>query len=199
VPNKGQPGSLRALKRWRAQEAIRRAALELFGERGFDAVTVDDIAARAEVGRTTFFRYFGDKQEVLFKDSEHEASDVLRAIAPPPHPIGASLEDAVDAARKLVLAFVEHITVDPDAYVLHQRLVSQHPELYARSLVKQRAHTDALAAQLVRWGAERVTARLAAELGIACFYAGQAAAGDRARVLGRRVADAFAKLRGKPR
>jgi AcrR family transcriptional regulator len=49
-----------------ARERIVRAATELFAERGYSKVSVSDIAERAEVGRTTFFRHFGDKQEVVF-------------------------------------------------------------------------------------------------------------------------------------
>ena len=57
---------LRARKQQRAREQIVDAAYELFAERGFAQVTVTDIAERAGVGRTTFFRYFGDKREVVF-------------------------------------------------------------------------------------------------------------------------------------
>ena len=60
--------TLRERKQHRTREAIIDAAMTLFSERGFDAVTVTDIAARAEVGRSTEFRYFTDKQEALFAD-----------------------------------------------------------------------------------------------------------------------------------
>nr|WP_239001050.1 TetR family transcriptional regulator [Jiangella asiatica] len=60
--------TLRDRKQQRTREAIIDAAHALFAERGFDNVTVTDIAERAEVGRSTFFRYFGDKQEVVFGD-----------------------------------------------------------------------------------------------------------------------------------
>ena len=82
-----QADSLTDRKRRRAKEAIRQAALELFSERGFDAVSVTDIAGRAEVGRTTFFRYFGDKQEVLF--SEPEEASATSPVLPAPTPLRA--------------------------------------------------------------------------------------------------------------
>src|ERR1700761_4606171 len=65
-------------KRRRARQRIIEAATELFLERGFDGVSVGDIAERAEVGRTTFFRHFGDKQEVVFA-KEQELLDTITA------------------------------------------------------------------------------------------------------------------------
>ena len=184
--------SLTDRKRRRAKEAIRQAALDLFNERGFDAVSVTDIAERAEVGRTTFFRYFGDKQEVLFSDPA-EVSDL------PPRPakrIGASMAAALAAARRLVVGYVEDITADPADYRRHQELVCSHPELYARSLVKHRRYAEALADTLQSWGATPSAARQAAEIGLACYYIGQATAKDDPRTLARHVERAFDRLRG---
>ena len=89
--------SLTDRKRRRAKEAIRQAALDLFNERGFDAVSVTDIAERAEVGRTTFFRYFGDKQEVLFS----EPAEMYDVPAAPAERIGPSMAAALGAAPQL--------------------------------------------------------------------------------------------------
>lgn len=185
--------SLTDRKRRRAKEAIRQAALELFNERGFDAVSVTDIAERAEVGRTSFFRYFGDKQEVLFADPEdtEEAADRPRV---PSEPIGPSMAAALTAARRLVVGYVERITADPDAYDRHQRLVNAQPELYSRSLVKQRSYADRLTTQLTDWGADPPIARQAAEIGLACFYVGQATANDDPRIIARHVSSAFDRL-----
>jgi AcrR family transcriptional regulator len=183
--------SLTDRKRRRAKEAIRRAALELFDERGFDAVSVADIAERAEVGRTTFFRYFGDKQEVLFAD----AAESSEAPSAPTERIGSSMSAVLAAARRLVVGYVESITADPAAYERHQQLVGSHPELYARSLVKQRRYSDLLTDRLQSWGAAPSTARQAAEIGLACFYIGQATARDDPRILARHVERAFDRLR----
>ncbi len=188
--------SLTDRKRRRAKEAIRRAAMELFSERGFDAVSVSDIAERAEVGRTTFFRYFGDKQEVLFGDPDQGDADPSAEPAAPDGPIGTSMAAALTAARRLVVGYVTAITADAAAYQRHQQLVNAHPELYARSLVKQRRYADALASRLREWGATPPTARQAAEIGLACFYAGQATAGDDPRILARHVGLAFDRLSG---
>jgi len=189
-----QADSLTDRKRRRAKDAIRQAARELFSERGFDAVSVTDIAERAEVGRTTFFRYFGDKQEVLFSDPGEAAAELTGRAPAPPERIGSSLPAALAAARRLVVGYIEVITADHAEYRRHQELVNSHPELYARSLVKQRRYAEALADQLLSWGATAVIARQAAELGLACFYIGQATARDDPRILVRHVERAFDRI-----
>ena len=54
--------------RWEpnARERLVRAAIDLFTERGYDKTTVIEIAERAGLTKTTFFRHFPDKREVLF-------------------------------------------------------------------------------------------------------------------------------------
>lgn len=52
------------------RERLVDAAFTLFGERGFERTSVDDIAERAGVGRTTFFRHFGSKEQVIFPDHD---------------------------------------------------------------------------------------------------------------------------------
>src|ERR1700761_6608090 len=58
--------------RWEPDAArrLREAAMELFGERGYEQTTVAEIAERAGVTERTFFRYFSDKREVLFAGGE---------------------------------------------------------------------------------------------------------------------------------
>lgn len=178
-------GSLRERKQQRARDAIVEAAHQLFAERGFDRVTVADIATRAEVGRATFFRYFGDKQEVVFGNDLHIGAAIAEAEqVPPKNPIGNSLPAALAHVQKIVIAFNAKLVERPQEYIRHEQLIAQQRELYARSLTKQRRYAEELAKLLRRRGAELETATLAAELGMACYYAGRSAsANDPARLL----------------
>jgi AcrR family transcriptional regulator len=179
---------LRARKQERAREAIIEAAYALFAERGFDQVTVTDIARRAEVGRTTFFRYFGDKQEVLFT-----RADALLDDAPDVDGL-ADLAAALGAVRTLVLAFVAKLTEDPDRFTHYVELVANHPELTARSLVKLRAYADTIRDWLVERGADEETAAFAPELAVACFHTGVRTSGNDPRTLTEHIDRAFRKL-----
>jgi AcrR family transcriptional regulator len=69
-------------KRLETRNGLAAVALELFAERGFDAVTVNDIADRADVDPSTFYRHFGSKEAVIFSDLgdwTRHLGDVVRA------------------------------------------------------------------------------------------------------------------------
>ncbi|MFC4013861.1 TetR/AcrR family transcriptional regulator [Nonomuraea purpurea] len=187
--------SLRERKQRRAREAIIEAAHGLFAERGFEGVTVSDIAERAEVGRATFFRYFGDKQEVVFADTGELQEVLAEALeVPGSGPIGDSLPAALALVRAVVVSYMARLTADPDAYARHERLVASHPELWARSLTKQRQYAEALRDLLAGKGANAETAALGAEMGLAAFYAGRAIAGDDPVLLSSAVESVFDRL-----
>jgi mycofactocin system transcriptional regulator len=85
------------------REDIERVAMELFAARGFDATTVDDIAAAAGIGRRTFFRYFASKNDVVWGRFD-EGLEALRrrlATAPATQPTGAALREAIVAFNDL--------------------------------------------------------------------------------------------------
>jgi AcrR family transcriptional regulator len=70
------PPDLRSRKRLATRESISTAATRLFAERGFDRVTVDEIAAAADVGRMTVFNHFPRKEDMFF-DRDEEGREAL--------------------------------------------------------------------------------------------------------------------------
>ena len=79
---------------------LERRALELFTARGFDATTVDDVAAAAGIGRRTFFRYFASKNDAVWGDFDHGLADLRAQLA------GADPQQPLlEALREAVLAF----------------------------------------------------------------------------------------------
>ena len=71
------PSDRRSRKRLATRQGISNAATRLFVERGFDRVTVDEIAAAADVGRMTVFNHFPRKEDMFF-DRDEEGREILR-------------------------------------------------------------------------------------------------------------------------
>lgn len=91
VTGAGAPG-LRESKKLRTRQQLAATAIELFMERGFDAVSVADVAAAAEVSKPTLFRYFPTKEDLVldrFADHQDEAARVVRDREAGQSPVGA--------------------------------------------------------------------------------------------------------------
>jgi AcrR family transcriptional regulator len=191
--------SLRARKQHRTREAILDAAMALFAEHGFDHVTVSDIAARAEVGRTTFFRYFADKQELLFADDEEVLQAVREAIdaaARQVAPIGDCLEDALGVTRAALLTISGLNAGRPAWLALRARLIRDNPALAARNLLKERRYMQTAAGLLVQHGATAETAALAVGVAATCYWAAQAATAGAPERLTAAIEAAFRRIAG---
>ncbi|MBB5895863.1 helix-turn-helix domain-containing protein [Kutzneria kofuensis] len=93
-----EPMGPRERKKLAAMGALREAAFELFARQGFEQTSVDDIAARAEVSRASFFRYFKAKEDVLnFDDEQRRAAFAEELRARGGEPVLAALKAAVKA------------------------------------------------------------------------------------------------------
>ncbi|HEU0256919.1 MAG TPA: helix-turn-helix domain-containing protein [Microbacteriaceae bacterium] len=161
--------SLVERKRRRARERIVQAADELFSAHGYDKVSVSDIAERAEVGRTTFFRYFGDKPEVVFA-KQQELLDAIAAARDRDAGAGPrTTVEAIEQLRPIVLDLCSEVTSNPDGYRHHFALLADHAELRGRDALKTQQVADALNELLLHRGCEPATARLSAELSLACL------------------------------
>ncbi|RCH68850.1 TetR family transcriptional regulator [Streptomyces sp. SDr-06] len=83
-------GSRAAAQRLKMRRELAAAAMDLFSAKGYEATTVDEIAARAGVARRTFFRHFRSKEEAIFPDHDDtlvRAEAVLNAAPPHEHPL----------------------------------------------------------------------------------------------------------------
>ncbi|WP_034590630.1 TetR/AcrR family transcriptional regulator [Hamadaea tsunoensis] len=186
--------NLRARKQQRARDEIIEAAYALFGERGYPVVTVADIADRAEVGRTTFFRYFGDKQEVVFANEQDWLDDVTRRYRDASAGRAPTLAQALGSLRAVAEAVCASATRDPRRYRVREQLIADNPELTDRAARKHRRFAELLTASLREQGADPQTAVLAPQITLACFNAGHQIAGADPRKLWPSVAAAFDAL-----
>ena len=185
---------LRERKQLQTRERIVRAANELFRERGFEAVSVTDIADRADVGRTTFFRYFGDKQEVVFSEEQAlvETIGALHrrhlVLAP------GTLTEAIRQLREIVVTLCIQVTAEPEEYIQHYAMIDGHPDLQARDAVKQQRLARLLADILVERGAGTAMATLASQVALACYVAARQTAGQDPRRIVAETEQAFDQL-----
>jgi AcrR family transcriptional regulator len=137
---------LREKHRRRTLARLEEAALRLFAERGFDSVTVDDIAAEADVSRRTFFRYFAGKEEVLFTGNQRRLEELRRALAerPPGEP-------ALTALRRALLSLAGGYEEERERLLRRWTIMAQTPSLQARSLTRQREWEQALTELVAEW------------------------------------------------
>ena len=165
-------------KRRQARERIIHAAEELFLARGFDDVSVGDIAERAEVGRTTFFRHFGDKQEVVFAKEQELLETIAAASQADDTAAPQSASEAVEQLRPIVLALCAQATADPAAYARHYQLVERHPELRDRDAVKLQQIAEKLSDLLIHRGCDEAIAVFAGQIALACYQTAKSLGND---------------------
>jgi AcrR family transcriptional regulator len=155
------------MARWEpnARERLERAALALFAEHGYDATTVAEIADRAGLTKSTFFRHFADKREVLFGGQDMLAELFSEAIRTAP----ATAATAECLAAALTAAAVAFTPDRHDLAPLRQSVIAANSELEERQLLKRARLASVMAGALRARGADDVAARLAAEVGVLAF------------------------------
>jgi AcrR family transcriptional regulator len=152
------PAGLRERKRQQTRERLTRAAMALFLERGFEATTLDDIAAAADISRRSFFHYFASKEDVVFAWQEESTAALIAAVAARP-----TDESMLTAAENAITAMVGQL--EPGEAIAMARLKRDNPALQARDQVKYEKLERALAEALGKradYKAEKLQARLVA-------------------------------------
>ncbi|GAA0234653.1 TetR/AcrR family transcriptional regulator [Cryptosporangium japonicum] len=140
-----------------ARERLTAAAFALFEEQGYEQTTVEDIAARAGVGRTTFFRAFGAKDDVIFPHHESllvAVRDRFHAAAP-----DAGVPAIVEGARLVLTHYLDEGDLARARYrltrtvpALRQREISglqQYQRLFREFAVDRGIGGDPLHAELL--------------------------------------------------
>jgi AcrR family transcriptional regulator len=166
--------------RWEpgARERLVLAAVDLFTEQGYDATTVAQIAERAGVTKSTFFRHFPDKRELLVAGQETLSRLLVAGIAEAP--AGATPIEAVAAGLERAATAIGPMSRDIAPRM--KAAVAASAELRERDALKSVSLAAAMTAALVARGVPDPTAALAAELGVLAFKRGYVewADGDRA-------------------
>ncbi|MGY0230910.1 TetR/AcrR family transcriptional regulator [Longispora urticae] len=155
--------SLRERKKQQTKQSISDVATRMFIERGFDAVTISEIAAAAQVAKMTVTNYFPRKEDLALDLSDAFTGSLARTVADRPEG-----ESAFGALRRDFLAAVDR--EDPVvgfAGLAFVRMITDSPALTARLRdlhdLREKALADALAAET---GAADITPRaVAAQLG----------------------------------
>jgi AcrR family transcriptional regulator len=135
--------------RGRASRAIRAevgaVAMRLFLQQGFDQTTVDQIAAEAGLSRTSFFRYFGSKEDVVLGHLEESGHRVLDALVarPADEPAWQSLRHAFDL-------LVDERNVLPEQGLSLARMLNDTPSLKSRLLARQLNWQDLFEPEVAR-------------------------------------------------
>jgi AcrR family transcriptional regulator len=122
---------LRERKKRETREAITRAAWKLFARRGFDAVTVADIARAAKVSEKTVFNYFPGKEDLVFGAGMQRTAALIEAVrARPPE------ASVVEPFRRWTMDYLDRVEHDPvDSLTAIPRLVMRSDQLRARLFV----------------------------------------------------------------
>lgn len=158
------------MARWQpgARERLVLAAVDLFSEQGYDETTVAQITERAGVTKSTFFRHFPDKRELLVAGQETLSRLLAEGITGAPadttplDAVAAGLERASDE-------------MGPMNRELGPRLraaVAASVELQERDALKSVGMAAAMTDALVGRGVPDAPARLAAEMGVLAFKQG---------------------------
>lgn len=163
----GRPEGRRDRKRRETRARIADVAMRLFRERGFGAVTIEEIAEGADISKPTFFNYFPAKEDVVLAWQDQFADALAEAVLA--RPSGEEMVAAVEAAMLTAL----DATATPEAFAL-DALIQATPALALRNQVKY-LHLEARLAEALAMRspeADPLEVRLLAMLSIGALRIG---------------------------
>jgi AcrR family transcriptional regulator len=144
IQMQAQSEGLRERKKRAAREAIATTARRLFAERGFDAVTVAEVAAAADVAEKTVFNHFPTKEDLAFAGREEGIAQFVTAIAQ--RPPGSSV---LDVFRAMTLTVLEVFVAGGDDDLLAvARIIHGSPALQERLTVGWESGAAAITAAI---------------------------------------------------
>jgi len=118
---------LRERKKLAPRHALHVAALHLVAERGLDAVSVDEIADRADVSPRTFFNYFSSKDDAVIGLDPAAPQELFDAFSSRP-----AEESPVEALRAVQRERAEEMGAEPELWPLRMQVIDAHPVLVQR-------------------------------------------------------------------
>ena len=134
------PPGLRERKKLRTRVAIEDAALALFAERGFEATTVEEIAAAADISPRTFFHYFASKEGVVLADYASRLDRIVEVLASRPEG-----EGPLAAVRAAFLTVAADYEAQRERLLPRFAVMATSPSVQARSLHLQSGWEDEVA------------------------------------------------------
>lgn len=107
-------------RKYRTRRLLRKALFELMLEKGYEAITIEDITQRSDLGRTTFYLHYKDKEELLLESIKTVAEELKEQILSELEKENApSKREAVDIApgQKVIQMIMEHIAANASLYL----------------------------------------------------------------------------------
>ena len=155
------------MPRWEhgSEDRLKKAAIELFDEQGFENTSVIEISQRAGVTTRTFFRYFSDKPEVLFAGSDELRAVLVEKILQTP-----DVAEPLQVVTRVLSEFDWESLGSRNSQRQRQAVIAANPQLLERDLIKHHAIALGFVDALQQRGVDADIARLAACVGIQLFF-----------------------------
>jgi AcrR family transcriptional regulator len=127
LPIMKKPTTLREKKKGKTRAALLEAANQLFRTKGFEATTIDDLCEAIDISRRTFFRYFPNKEALVFPNRDERLANFQNFLkhAPPE-------ESPFDILRRATRAFGAEYTANRQQLIDQQNLIQSSPTLISR-------------------------------------------------------------------